>query len=112
MGRLLKDTDEMIDDCGVSMQPINGNWVPEIGYHIRRDMHRKGYAKEAAEAVKKHFFSNFPFDEVFSYMEASNAPSYQTAEALGMTLRFTYEAKDEQRLRVYSITRTDWEERE
>ena len=108
---ILKETDEMIGDCGVSMQPINGNWVPEIGYHIRKDMHRRGYAKEAAEAVKKYFFSHFAFDEVFSYMEADNMPSYKTAEALGMTLRFTYEAKDGQRLRVYSITRKEWEER-
>ena len=48
----LKETDEMIGDCGLTMQLINGQIKPEIGYHIRADRQRKGYAKEAACAVR------------------------------------------------------------
>ena len=33
----LKDTGEMIGDCGLTLQNINGEILPEIGYHIRRD---------------------------------------------------------------------------
>ena len=43
----LKETGEMIRDCGLTLQTINGNVLPEIGYHIRRDCQRRGYAKEA-----------------------------------------------------------------
>ena len=45
----LKSTCEMIGDCGLTMQQINGQIKPEIGYHIRKDMQRQGYAKEAAQ---------------------------------------------------------------
>ena len=32
----LKDTGEFIGDCGVTMQPIHGQWLPEVGYHISK----------------------------------------------------------------------------
>ena len=39
----LKDTGEMIGDCGLTLQNINGETLPEIGFHIRCDCQRKGY---------------------------------------------------------------------
>lgn len=33
----LKETGEMIGDCGLTMQLIGGQIKPEIGYHIRTD---------------------------------------------------------------------------
>ena len=38
---VLKKTGEMIGDCGITMQPIHGQMLPEIGYHIRKDQQRK-----------------------------------------------------------------------
>lgn len=38
----LKKTGELIGDCGLTMQLINGEIKPEIGYHIRADKQRKG----------------------------------------------------------------------
>src|SRR5574344_2631804 len=46
----LKNTGEMIGDCGLTMQNINGVIKPEIGYHINGRFQRRGYAKEAARA--------------------------------------------------------------
>ena len=40
----LKETGEMIGNCGLTMQQINGKIKPEIGYHMRKDQQRKGYA--------------------------------------------------------------------
>ena len=54
----LKETGEMIGDCGLTLQNINGEMLPEIGYHIRRDCQRKGYAREAAKAVRDWAFRN------------------------------------------------------
>ena len=105
----LKESGEMIGDCGVSMQDINGELRPEIGYHLRLDMHRKGIGKEMASAVRDYFFQHFPYDEVYSYMTADNEPSYKLAEANGMTFRFEYDAEGGIRHRVYSITRGEWD---
>ena len=65
----LKENDEMIGDCGLTMQNINGVIKPEIGYHIRKDQQRKGYAKEAAIAVRDWAFENTPFNVLYSYMK-------------------------------------------
>ena len=78
-----KDTGEMIGDCGLTMQLIDGQIRPEIGYHIRADHQRRGYAKEAACAVRDWTFENTPFRAVFSYMKAENIPSIRTAMAYG-----------------------------
>ena len=54
----LKGSGEMIGDCGFTLQTINGNELPEIGYHIRRDFQRRGYDQEAAKAVLDWVFRN------------------------------------------------------
>ena len=71
----LKETGEVIGDCGLTMQLINGQIKPEIGYHIRADQQRNGFAKEAAIAVRDWTFNNTPFHIVYSYMNHSNEPS-------------------------------------
>ena len=38
----LKETGEVIGDCGLTMQLIDGQIKPEIGYHIRADKQRNG----------------------------------------------------------------------
>ena len=42
----------MIGDCGLTLQTINGNKLPEIGYHIRRDFQRRGY--KSAKGGRAH----------------------------------------------------------
>lgn len=68
----LKDNGEMIGDCGLTMQIINNQIKPEIGYHFRKDMQHKGYAKEASIAVRDWTFINTPFNTVYSYMKKDN----------------------------------------
>lgn len=64
----------MIGDCGFTLQNINHNILPEIGYHIRKDYQRRGYAKEAAIAVRDWTFKTTTFNYIFSYMNAENIP--------------------------------------
>ena len=78
-----KDTGEMIGDCGLTMQIIDGQIRPEIGYHIRADHQRQGFAKEAACAVRDWTWKNTPFRAIYSYMKAENIPSIRTAMAYG-----------------------------
>ena len=81
----LKDTGEFIGDCGITMQNIHGQMLPEVGYHIRRDQQRKGYASEAAAACIRAGFEQFGFPAVYSYMKYTNVASYSTAMKNGMT---------------------------
>lgn len=107
---VLKSTGEMIGDCGVSMQFIDEQWKPEIGYHLRLDFHKQGLGKEMTQAVRDYFFIHYDYDEVYSYMETDNLPSQKTAEANGMTYRHDYNIKYGV-CKVYSITREEWEKR-
>ena len=89
----LKDSGEMIGDCGLTLQNIEGELLPEIGYHIRRDCQRRGYAREAAAAVRDWAFQNTDYPALYSYCKYTNTPSIRTAESIGM--RFDREYPDE-----------------
>lgn len=104
----LKETGELIGDCGITMQNIAGRIKPEIGYHIRKDQQRKGYAKEAARACRNWAFENTPFNMLFSYMKYTNIGSYSTAVSNGMRLLEEYEDEVNTLTKVYRITREEW----
>ena len=104
----LKETGEMIGDCGLTMQMIGKVIKPEIGYHIRGDMQRKGYAKEAASAVRDWTFENTPFNEIYSYMKYTNTPSAQTALSWGCRQVDEFEDETNGITRVFAISREEW----
>ena len=104
----LKETGEMIGDCGLTMQIIGGEIKPEIGYHIRGDKQRKGYAKEAAIAVRDWTFNNTSFNVVYSYMKHTNEPSYKTAISYGCKQVGEYKDDENEIRKVFAITREEW----
>ena len=104
----LKTTGEMIGDCGLTMQIIGGEIKPEIGYHIRGDQQRKGYAKEAAIAVRDWTFNNTPFNVVYSYMKHTNEPSYKTAISYGCKQVDEYKDDVNEITKVFAISRDQW----
>ena len=81
---ILKETGEMIGDCGITLQNIHGQMLPEVGYHIRKDHQRRGFASEAAAACIRWAFENHDFPAVYSYMKYTNIPSQKTAMKNGM----------------------------
>ena len=107
----LQSSGEMIGDCGLTMQRIGGTILPEIGYHIAKAHQRRGYAKEAAQAVRDWTFARTPFGMVYSYMKQSNLPSAAGARTNGMTLLREYTDAEQEQTAVYGISRTDWETR-
>ena len=109
---ILKETGEFIGDCGLTMQRIDGEILPEIGYHIHRNFWRQGYGKEAAKAVRDWAFNNTKFDCLYSYMTSDNVPSYSTAASIGMKKIKEYLPEDDEEgmLSVYAITKKEWEE--
>lgn len=104
----LKGSGELIGDCGLTMQNINGFIRPEIGYHIRKEMQGKGYAKEAAIAVRDWVFKNTPFNEIYSYMKSENEPSIKCAMAYGCCQVDEYIDNNNDKIKVYAITIDKW----
>ena len=103
----LKESGEFIGDCGISLQKIDGELLPEIGYHINKRHWKKGYAREAAEAARDWLFENTAYEVAYSYMNSENIASYSTAKSIGMTKIKEYSDGDEH-LAVYAITRAEW----
>ena len=104
----LAENGVMIGDCGLTMQNINGTILPEIGYHIAKIHQNKGYATEAARAVRDWTFTVTPFRSLYSYMKKENLPSAAVARANGMTLTDEFTDDEGERSLVYQITRTEW----
>ena len=106
---VLKETGEFIGDCGLTMQNIDGEQLPEIGYHIHKKHWRKGYGSEAARRVRDWAFENTAFDTLYSYMNDTNVGSYAVAMAAGMTKQKEYGDEAKGKLFVYAITREQWQ---
>ena len=106
---VLKETGEFIGDCGITMQNIEGEMLPEIGYHINKKYWRRGFAREAARAVRDWGFRNTQYDTLYSYMKYTNAGSFATALSNGMKKIKEYPDAKNTILCVYAITRSDWE---
>jgi ribosomal-protein-alanine N-acetyltransferase len=101
---VLRSTGEMIGDCGIIRQPVEGHYLYEIGYHLRRDHWGQGLATEAATACRDWGFAALKADRLISLIRPENVPSQRVAERTGMTI---WKEIDWRGLphRVYSIQR-------
>ena len=106
---VLKETGAFIGDCGISIQNIDGEMLPEIGYHIHKKFWHKGFGKEAARAARDWVFEHTDYDIVYSYMKYTNVGSYRTAIANGMK-KVKEDADPKNTISyAYAITREEWE---
>lgn len=80
----LKETGEMIGQCGITMQPYQAGLVPEIGYLFAFRHWHKGYATEAAAACKEYGFHVLHFDALYSIIRDMNVASQNVALRNGM----------------------------
>ncbi|UOQ84414.1 GNAT family N-acetyltransferase [Gracilibacillus salinarum] len=81
---VLKTTGQCIGDCGITMQEVENELVPEIGFHIIKEYANQGYATEAALACKTYAFDTLKYQSVYSYTTIDNFPSQRVAEKIGM----------------------------
>lgn len=81
---VLKETDKMIGQCGLTMQQWKDQEVLEIGYLFERSHWHQGYATEAAKACKQYAFEKLNASEVCSIIRDSNTASQNVAMRNGM----------------------------
>ena len=81
---ILKENEEMIGQCGLTMHPWKEEEVLEIGYLFQRQYWHKGYATEAARACKKYAFGKLDREEVCSIIRDTNTASQNVAIRNGM----------------------------
>lgn len=80
-----KQNRDVIGYCGLFYFPdINGQPEVEIGYRLARSAWGKGYATEAAFAVREYAFSILGLKRLIAMIDPSNIASIRVAEKLGM----------------------------
>ncbi len=84
---ILKENNELIGQCGLTMQPWKDKELLEIGYLFQRRYWHNGYATEAAAACKKYAFEVLNADEVCSIIRDTNILSQNVAIRNGMVLK-------------------------
>src|ERR1700756_2250659 len=80
----LKAKGELIGDCGITLQEVDGESLPEIGYHVRRDLWGQGLATEAARACRDYGFAVMKVEFLISLIRPENVASWQGAARNGV----------------------------
>lgn len=84
---VIKETNEVIGECGLTNQSIDDPVYCEIGYHLRKKYWHQGYAVEAARAVKQYAFDVLGKEEVVSIVRDTNIASMNVAIRNKMTIK-------------------------
>ena len=71
----LRATGELLGDCGITMQQIHGQRLPEIGFHMKKSVWGQGYATEAAKACLAWGMQQTDFPAFYCYQKSTNLPS-------------------------------------
>lgn len=82
---VLKETGELIGDCGIVRSELDGQAVIDLGYIIHKNHWKKGYATEAARAVIDFAFSTLNLSTLHANMPHDHHASRKVAEKLGFT---------------------------
>ena len=115
-----KETGEMVGHAGIKRvdNPLARNVGDhEIGWLIREDRWRRGYAEEAMRAVLDWAFGRVDAPHVVALTSKANVPSWKLMEKLGMVRREDLDFDDpeyppeDRTTIVYGLTRERWANR-
>ena len=114
-----KASGELVGHCGlkrVDSELARNPGDMEIGWIVREDRWRRGYAREAIAAVLEWAFDRLDAPHVVAFTSELNVPSWKLMEAIGMQRCETLDFDDpafppEDRTTIaYRLTRKQWEE--
>ena len=80
----LKDSGRLIGDCGLELMNLSGEPVAELGYDFRSEYWNRGYATEAACAVRDFAFSILRLPRLISLIQPGNPASERVAQKTGL----------------------------
>lgn len=115
-----KDSGEMVGHCGLKRvdNPLASNIGDhEVGWLVREDRWRRGYAEEAMHAVLNWAFTRVGAPHVVALTSQANIGSWKLMEKLGMERRADLDFDDpayppEDRTTIlYSLTADQWRQR-
>jgi ribosomal-protein-alanine N-acetyltransferase len=86
-----KATGRLIGQCGLVPQLVDGEPQIEIGYTLASTVWRRGYASEAAAALRDHGFGVLGLSRMISLIPADHVASIGVARKIG--LRFVRECE-------------------
>jgi RimJ/RimL family protein N-acetyltransferase len=98
---------------GPSQPRIAG--LADLGYRIRRDRWRQGFAREGSLALLRHAFDTLGLDRVIAQTMAVNAGSRAVMASVGLTFVRPFNEEYEETVAghergevEYAVTRNDW----
>ncbi len=74
---------EVVGDCGLTMQDVEGGQVLEVGYHVRLALRGRGLAAEAAAAVRDAA-RDAGMPHLVAIIRPENTPSQRVATKIGL----------------------------
>ena len=113
-----KDTGELVGHAGIKLvdNPLARNQGDhEIGWLIREDRWRRGYAEEAVRAIVDWAFGRVGAPHVVALTSDLNVASWKLMEKLGMVRREDLDFEDpnfppeDRKTILYSMTKDQWE---
>ena len=87
-GCWIKQTMTPIGFCGVFLRELEGVIYPELGYRLFPEFWGKGYATEAACAVKDDAFDRINLPQIFSFIDPNNIKSIRVVKKIGERFAF------------------------
>jgi len=87
---VLKETGEIIGDCGIVETELDGEIEHDLGYIIHALFWEQGYGTEAALACKQYAFDTLLLNRLCANMPESHVASERVAQKVGMQLEKTF----------------------
>jgi ribosomal-protein-alanine N-acetyltransferase len=98
-----KKSDQLVGQCGVLVQMVEGVERLEIGYSVLPKFWGRGYASEAALKCKNYAFEHNFSDVLMSMIHVDNISSKKVALRNGMTFE-----KQIKNFNIFSIHKERW----
>jgi RimJ/RimL family protein N-acetyltransferase len=81
---VLKETGEMVGDCGLTPQVVEGVDEIEVGYHLKRAFWGHGLATEAARRCRDHARDELAIARLIAIIDPRNLASQRVANRIGL----------------------------
>ncbi|WP_139652811.1 GNAT family N-acetyltransferase [Raoultibacter phocaeensis] len=81
-----KNSKDFLGFVGFHHANFDADFCPciEIGWRLKREYWRKGYATEGARSCLEHGFKHLAFDRIYSFTAIENTPSQGVMKKIGM----------------------------